>query len=203
MTEQITILGATGSIGCNTLDVISQHHDRFQVWGLSAETRMTKLAAMVQDSGAKVVAVGSKREQEFNLALGVSKHDIRILEGKEGLNVLAEMPESKVVVTGIVGAAGLVPTLKAIRAGKKVLIANKEPLVMMGSEIMREAALSGATIIPLDSEHNAVFQCLPDELRANLASLGTEAGNTEFKRCGIRKLILTASGVTALRDSFE
>jgi 1-deoxy-D-xylulose-5-phosphate reductoisomerase len=194
MTEQVTILGATGSIGCKTFDVIAQHHDRFQVWGLSAETRMTELAAMAQNCDARVVAVGSKREQEFSLALGASRPNIRVLEGQEGLNALVEMPESNVVVTGIVGAAGLVPTLRAVRAGKKVLIANKEPLVMMGPEIMREAALSGATIIPLDSEHNAIFQCLPDELRNNLAGLEGGEGNSAFKRCGIRKLILTASG---------
>ena len=148
MTDQVTILGATGSIGRNTLDVIFRHRDRFQVWGLSAQSRVGKLAGIAVESGAKVVSIGAGRTREFRRALNNQQTDIRIVEGEDGLKRLAEMPESEVVVTGIVGAAGLVPTLSAIRAGKKVLIANKEPLVMMGPEMMREAALSGATVIP-------------------------------------------------------
>ena len=101
------------------------------------------------------------------------------------------MPESEVVVTGIVGAAGLVPTLSAIRAGKKVLIANKEPLVMMGPEMIREATLSGATVIPLDSEHNAVLQCLPSALRDEAMTRSTDRSNNRFQKHGIEKVILT------------
>ena len=165
MSEQITILGATGSIGRSTLDVIARHPERFQVWGLSAQSRVEKLAGIAIESGATVVSIGTGRTREFRCALNGQQTDIRVVEGESGLKRLAEMPESEVVVTGIVGAAGLVPTLSAIRAGKKVLIANKEPLVMMGPEIMREAALSGATVVPLDSEHNAALQCLPGSFR--------------------------------------
>ena len=104
------------------------------------------------------------------------------------------MPETDILVTGIVGAVGLLPTLKAVRAGKKILIANKEPLVMMGSEIMREAGLHGATIIPVDSEHNAIFQCLPDHLRNPVTKSPGRIPRNRPPLDGIRKLILTASG---------
>ena len=104
------------------------------------------------------------------------------------------MPESEVVITGIVGAAGLVPTLSAIRAGKRVLIANKEPLVMMGPEMMQEAVLSGATVIPLDSEHNAVLQCLPGSFRDGPPFYGANSSTNRFEEHGIEKVILTASG---------
>ena len=194
MTEQVTILGATGSIGRNTLDVISRHPERFQVWGLSAQSRVEKLAGIAVESGATVVSIGAGRTREFRCALNGQQTDIRVVEGEAGLKQLAEMPESEVVVTGIVGAAGLVPTLSAIRAGKKVLIANKEPLVMMGPEMMREAALSGATVIPLDSEHNAVLQCLPRSCREELISCATTPSTSRLEEHGIEKVILTASG---------
>ena len=194
MTEQVTILGATGSIGRNTLDVISRHPERFQVWGLSAQSRVEKLAGIAVESGATVVSIGAGRTREFRCALNGQQTDIRVVEGEAGLKQLAEMPESEVVVTGIVGAAGLVPTLSAIRAGKKVLIANKEPLVMMGPEMMREAALSGATVIPLDSEHNAVLQCLPRSCREELIICPTTPSTSRLEEHGIEKVILTASG---------
>ena len=194
MTEQVTILGATGSIGRNTLDVISRHPERFQVWGLSAQSRVEKLAGIAVESGATVVSIGAGRTREFRCALNGQQTDIRVVEGEAGLKQLAEMPESEVVVTGIVGAAGLVPTLSAIRAGKKVLIANKEPLVMMGHELMREAALSGATVIPLDSEHNAVLQCLPRSCREELIMCATTPSTSRLEEHGIEKIILTASG---------
>ena len=194
MTDLVTILGATGSIGRNTLNVIFRHRERFQVWGLSAQSRVEQLAEIAVESGAKVVSIGAGRAKEFRCALNGQRTDIRIVEGEAGLKCLAEMPESEVVVTGIVGAAGLVPTLSAIRAGKKVLIANKEPLVMMGSEMMREAALSGATVIPLDSEHNAVLQCLPRSCREELISYAATPSTSRLEEYGIEKIILTASG---------
>jgi 1-deoxy-D-xylulose-5-phosphate reductoisomerase len=194
MTEQVTILGATGSIGRNTLDVISRHPERFQIWGLSAQSRVEKLAGIAVESGATVVSIGVGRTREFRSALNGKQTAIRVVEGADGLKQLVEMSESEVVVTGIVGAAGLVPTLSAIRAGKKVLIANKEPLVMMGPEMMREAALSGATVIPLDSEHNAVLQCLPRSCREELVSSFTTPSKSRLEQRGIEKVILTASG---------
>jgi 1-deoxy-D-xylulose-5-phosphate reductoisomerase len=203
MTDQVTILGATGSIGRNTLDVISRHRERFQVWGLSAQSRVEKLAGIAASSGAKVVSIGAGRTREFRCAFNGQQTDIRVIEGEAGLKCLAEMPESEVVVTGIVGAAGLVPTLSAIRAGKKVLIANKEPLVMMGPEIMREAALSGATVIPLDSEHNAVLQCLPGSFRDEPFICPNNSSTNRLEEHGIEKVILTASGGPFLDFSIE
>jgi 1-deoxy-D-xylulose-5-phosphate reductoisomerase len=194
MTDQVTILGATGSIGRNTLDVIFRHRERFQIWGLSAQSRVEKLAGMALESGAKVVSIGTGRTDDFRHVFNGQQTDISVFEGESGLKRLAEMPESEVVVTGIVGAAGLVPTLSAIRAGKKVLIANKEPLVMMGSEMMREAALSGATVMPLDSEHNAVLQCLPASFRDESFSCSADHSTSRLKEYGIEKVILTASG---------
>jgi 1-deoxy-D-xylulose-5-phosphate reductoisomerase len=194
MIDQVTILGATGSIGRNTLDVISRHPGRFRVWGLSAQSRIEKLAGIAVDSGATVVSIGAGRTREFRCALNGKQTGIRVVEGEVGLKQLAEMPESEVVVTGIVGAAGLVPTLSAVQAGKKVLIANKEPLVMMGPEIMREAALSGATVIPLDSEHNAVLQCLPRSCREEVIIGPTKPPTSPLEDHGIEKVILTASG---------
>ena len=194
MTDQVTILGATGSIGQNTLDVIFRHRERFQVWGLSAQSQVEKLAGIAVESGAKVVSIGVGRTKECCSALNGHQADIRVVEGEDGLRRLAEMPESEVVVTGIVGAAGLVPTLTALRAGKKVLIANKEPLVMMGPELMREAALSGATVIPLDSEHNAALQCLPESFRDEPLGCPKNQSTSRLEEHGIEKVILTASG---------
>ena len=203
MTDQITILGATGSIGRNTLDVIFRHRERFQVWGLSAESRVEKLAGIAIESGAKVVSIGAGRKKAFRCALNGRQADIRVVEGEAGLQRLAEMPESEVVVTGIVGAAGLIPTLSAIRAGKKVLIANKEPLVMMGPEMMREAALSGATVMPLDSEHNAVLQCLPTSYRDERFISPKNLSTSGLDEHGIVKVILTASGGPFLNSPTE
>jgi 1-deoxy-D-xylulose-5-phosphate reductoisomerase len=194
MIDQVTILGATGSIGRNTLDVIFRHQDRFQVWGLSAHSRVEELAGIAIESDAKVVSIGEGRTREFRSVLNGQKKDICVVEGEAGLKHLAQMPESEVVVAGIVGAAGLVPTLTAIQAGKKVLIANKEPLVMMGSEMMREAALSGANIMPLDSEHNAILQCLPESFRGPPVRSPADQSRSRFDQHGIEKVILTASG---------
>jgi 1-deoxy-D-xylulose-5-phosphate reductoisomerase len=203
MTDQVTILGATGSIGRNTLDVIFRHRERFQVWGLSAQSRVERLAKIAVQSGAKVVSIGAGRAGDVRCALNDRQTEICVIEGEDGLNRLAQMPESEVVVTGIVGAAGLIPTLSAIRAGKKVLIANKEPLVMMGPEIMREAALSGATVIPLDSEHNAALQCLPESFRDELSAFSNNHSNKPLEKHGIEKIILTASGGPFLDTPIE
>jgi len=194
MPQQITILGATGSIGRSALDVISLHRDQFQTWGLSAHSSAKQLAELATSSGAKFLSIGSGHAAELNLALYGAAPKIPIHEGREGLNYLAGMPESEIVITGIVGAAGLLPTLTAVRAGKKVLIANKEPLVMMGPEIMREAEMAGATIVPLDSEHNAILQCLPAKFQEESTTCSNAAGVDQLQKYGITKIILTASG---------
>ncbi len=180
--ERVTVLGSTGSIGDNTLDVIARHPARFQVFALSGKTRLDKLFEQcvrfrpgyaVTDDAASAAAL-SRRFRD----LGVPTN---VLHGSQGLSFVASHEHADVVVTGIVGAAGLLPTLAAVEGRRRVLVANKEPLVMMGAVIMERAARSGATIIPLDSEHNAIFQCLPD-------------GSTDCTGGGVKRLLLTASG---------
>ena len=190
--DYLTILGATGAIGDNTLDVVKGHPDKFKIWGLSAKSNITKLVKIIQESEPSFVAVGQNYGVDVKAKLGSQK--VGIYEGVDGLNSLAAMAESGTVVVGIVGAAGLEPTLQAVRAGKKVLIANKEPLVMMGSEIMREAALNQATILPLDSEHNAIFQCLPNILQEKLFNPVRDGRQNVVRDYGVTKLVLTASG---------
>lgn len=199
--DYLTILGATGSIGDSALDVVRHHPESFKIWGLSANSNTNKLAKITHESEPHVVAVGENYGADIRAKLQNKKVDI--FEGRTGLNSLARMPEAAIVVVGIVGGAGLEPTLQAVRAGKRVLIANKEPLVMMGSEIMREAALSQATILPLDSEHNAIFQCLPSILQKKLFSpveYGKRVTATDY---GVTKVVLTASGGPFLNFSSE
>ncbi|MGD9592685.1 MAG: 1-deoxy-D-xylulose-5-phosphate reductoisomerase, partial [Candidatus Berkiella sp.] len=178
----ITILGATGSIGVNTLDVISQHEDKFKVVALSANRNVEKLLdqckrfkplyAVMNDKAC------AKQLSDLMIAKGLAT---QVLSGQEGLGFIAALPEVSKVMCAIVGAAGLHSTLKAVQAGKEVMIANKEPLVMAGDLLIKEANLFGATLLPVDSEHNALFQCMPPSRAGNRAK-------------GVHKLILTASG---------
>ncbi len=184
MPRPITILGSTGSIGVNTLDVIARHPGRFSVFGLSAHSdveRMTEQCLQFQPRYAVMVnpsAASSLRDQ-----LNQNSCQTEVISSSDALVALAAMDEADVVVGGIVGAAGLLSTLAAVRAGKTVLIANKEPLVMMGPEIIAEARAANATLLPLDSEHNAIFQCLP-----------ADAMQRDLDASGVRKILLTGSG---------
>ncbi len=188
----VAVLGATGSIGLSTLDVIARHPGRFRVVALSAHRQVDALweqvlaleplyAAMADPDAAADL---ERRVRERGLAT-------RVLAGPDGLETIARAPEVDTVMAAIVGAAGLVSTLAAVRAGKRVLLANKEPLVMAGGLVMRTAAESGATLLPIDSEHNAVFQCLPPERAAGLDGAGVE------------RILLTASGGPFLRRGPE
>ncbi|MEI8402576.1 MAG: 1-deoxy-D-xylulose-5-phosphate reductoisomerase [Alcaligenaceae bacterium] len=182
----VTILGSTGSIGQNTLDVIARHPDRFVVHALTAHSRMDLLAKQAFDSKATVVAVPTEAAAErFNTAWGstVKRPDIRV--GAQALVEVASDPASHAVMAAIVGSAGLPAALAAAKAGKRVLLANKEALVAAGSLFMAAVRASGAELLPIDSEHNAIFQCLPHHDRAS-APMGPAAG--------VRRLILTASG---------
>lgn len=178
----ITVFGATGSIGDSTLDIIASHPERYQVYALSAFSRMEKLAQLAQRFAAKVVVVPNEQaHQTFLDAFGrinstTSCPEVRI--GQEGLCETARDPLSPSIVCAIVGAAGLPSAYAAAKAGKKILLANKEVLVSAGELFMRAVAESGAQLLPLDSEHNAIFQCMPSNL------------STQH----IKKLILTASG---------
>lgn len=180
----LTILGATGTIGINTLDVISRHPDRYRVVALTANSdhgRMAELCEQWQPEYA-VMADADSAEQ-LRETLKQRAPAVKVLAGEAALAEVASLPQTHYVMAAIVGAAGLLPTLAAARAGKRVLLANKEALVMSGKLFMDAVHECGAELLPIDSEHNAVFQCLPpDHQRRGLAA------------SGIERILLTASG---------
>ncbi len=181
--QQLVVLGATGTIGRNTLDVVRRNPQRLRVCGLSAHRDVDGLFALCvefrPDRAAMADAQAAATLRQRLQAAGV---DTQVLPGPGGVNELAADAAADQVMLAIVGAVGLLPTLAAVRAGKRVLIANKEPLVMAGRLVMAEARANGATLIPIDSEHNAIFQCLPPGSRCGTAPVG------------VQRLILTASG---------
>jgi 1-deoxy-D-xylulose-5-phosphate reductoisomerase len=181
--QQITVLGATGSIGLSTLDVIARHPDRYQVFALTGFTRLSELLALCVrhvPRFAVVPEVAAARILQDDLrAAGLST---RVLVGEEGLCQVASDPEVDAVMAAIVGAAGLRPTLAAVETGKKILLANKEALVMSGALFMQAVRKSGSVLLPIDSEHNAIFQCMPLDYARGLEAVG------------VRRILLTASG---------
>ena len=181
--QRITILGSTGSIGASTLDVIARHPDRYIVHALTAHTRVEELASQCEQFHPNVAVVGSAESALALTQILLQKGlNTQVEYGEAALSAVASDTECDTVMAAIVGAAGLPPTLAAARAGKKVLLANKEALVMSGLLFMDAIAASGATLLPIDSEHNAIFQCLPRHYqRAPQAD-------------GIEKILLTASG---------
>lgn len=178
----ITVLGATGSVGLSTLDVIRRHPGRFSVYALTAGTRAEELAALCREFRPKVAVMADAKAAQTLAELLADLPYITVLNGEPGLCEVASAPEACTVVAAIVGAAGLAPTLAAVRAGKRVLLANKEALVMSGKLFMDAVAASGAELLPIDSEHNAIFQCLPAE------KVRDPVG------AGITRILLTASG---------
>jgi len=177
------VLGATGSIGGSTLDVIARHPERYRVHALTAHRSREALLALCHRHRPAVAVL----EREADAAwlrerLGEANLPTEVRTGPEALVEVAEAAEAEVVMSAIVGAAGLLPTLAAVRAGKRVLLANKEALVMSGALFMEAVRRHGATLLPIDSEHNAIYQCLPVEHRGGLA------------RHGVTQLLLTASG---------
>jgi 1-deoxy-D-xylulose-5-phosphate reductoisomerase len=181
--QRISILGATGSIGESTLDVVSRHPDRYQVHALSAHSKVEQLALLCERFRPAVAVVGTAEgASTLSRLLAQRQVPTEVAWGEAALCQISSAAETDVVMAAIVGAAGLAPTLAAARAGKKILLANKEALVMSGQLFMDAVAASGATLLPIDSEHNAVFQCLP------VAYQRSPAGH------GIAKIVLTASG---------
>ncbi|WP_303904091.1 1-deoxy-D-xylulose-5-phosphate reductoisomerase [Thiohalomonas denitrificans] len=179
----VTVLGATGSIGMSTLDVLSRHPNRYRVVALTANSRVDRLveqcvafrpryAAMVDETAAEQLAV----------LLRELAPEVEVLAGQKGLETVAALDEAEVVMAAIVGAAGLRPSLAAARAGKRILLANKEALVMSGALFMEEVRRNGAELLPIDSEHNAIFQCMPHDFARGL------------DKVGINRILLTASG---------
>ena len=203
MTESVAILGSTGSIGVSVLDVIRRHPDKYRVAGLSANINLAALGRQCAEFNPELAVMADERAAkklagELTGADAVKGTATRVLGGAEALSELAGSG-ADIVVCGIVGAAGLRSTLAAVRGGKKVLIANKEPLVMLGQLIMAEARASGATVIPVDSEHNAIFQCLPQNLPQDSAqvipqNVGAQNPARAWDTAGIHKLWLTGSG---------
>ncbi len=179
----VAVLGSTGSIGESTLDVLRRHRDRFRVVALAARRNVDLLLAQCREFAPDCVAVADE-----SLAAGFSQQlreaglHTRVVAGAAAAEQLAELPEAQYVMAAIVGAAGLPSTLAAARSGKRLMIANKEALVMAGELVLAAAARSGARIIPIDSEHNAIFQCLPHDTRLGEAP------------AGLRRILLTASG---------
>jgi len=179
----VAVLGSTGSIGLSTLDVLARHPERFRVVALTAHRNVERLAEQCRRYRPQVAAMADPdAAQRLASLLGGMPGAPEILSGIEGLEQVAVLPEAGYVMAAIVGAAGLRPSLAAARAGKRVLLANKESLVMAGALFMDAVADSGAELLPIDSEHNAIFQCLPGGFRAGLAKVGVE------------QILLTASG---------
>lgn len=196
MTQAVCILGVTGSIGKSTLKVLAQHPEQYSVYALSGYSRMAELAAICQKHRPKVVVVPTERVAELTKYFKEYQlENIEILTDNSGLEQIAAHPDVDVVMAAIVGAAGLLPTLAAIKAGKRVLLANKEALVMSGELMMRAAHQSKALLLPVDSEHNAIFQCLP----ANYMQLNPQGEPV----LGVSQILLTASGGPFLTTSLE
>lgn len=186
-TQKITVLGATGSIGVSTLDVIARHPERYQVFALSADRRWQLLATQCLTHNPRYAVLNDPvAVLELERELRRQGCATEVLQGADALAAIASHEQVDTVMAAIVGAAGLLPTLAAVKAGKKVLLANKEALVMAGGLFTRAVTENGALLLPIDSEHNAIFQCLPNH-RNDYLSDG-------LKSSGVRKILLTASG---------
>jgi len=196
MTQSVCILGVTGSIGQSTLKILSQHPDKYSVFAVSAHSRISELVEICKQFRPKVVVVPELKIAELKTLFAQQNiQDIAILVGQDGLIDIASHADVDIIMAAIVGAAGLLPTLAAVKAGKRVLLANKEALVMSG-EIMMQAALDHqALLLPVDSEHNAIFQSLPHNY--------LEVERTGQPQLGVSKILLTASGGPFLNHSLE
>jgi 1-deoxy-D-xylulose-5-phosphate reductoisomerase len=185
--QRITVLGATGSIGVSTLDVVARHPGRYAVYALSAHSRVEELAAQcIQFRPARAVVGTAAAADRLAARLRAAGVKTEVEWGEQALCSIASAPEVDSVMAAIVGAAGLAPTLAAARAGKKILLANKEALVMSGQLFMDAVHESGAVLLPIDSEHNAIFQSMPQ--------FGGKMPEVRHAPAGVAKILLTASG---------
>jgi 1-deoxy-D-xylulose-5-phosphate reductoisomerase len=184
--QLITILGSTGSVGVNTLRVIAEHSHRYRVFALTANTNAGLLLTQCLQFAPVYAVLADARDAEgLNRQLKAAGSATEVLHGAEALATVASASEVDTVMAAIVGGAGLLPTLAAARAGKKVLLANKEALVMAGDLFLETAAQNNAKILPIDSEHSAIFQCLP---------VNSQARFDHCPNAGFSKIALTASG---------
>lgn len=181
--QRVTVLGATGSIGRSTLDVLERHRQRYEVFALSGFTRLAELQGLcIRHRPRFAVTADAGSAHHLQGALQSAGLATQVLSGNDGLCKVAAHPQADTVMAAIVGAAGLAPTLAAVTAGKRILLANKEALVMSGALFMQAVRKSGSVLLPIDSEHNAIFQCLPGDYARGL------------KQVGVRRILLTASG---------
>ncbi len=179
---RIALLGATGSIGASTLDVVARHADRFRITALSAHRNVEDLARLCQQFRPEIAVIADPAcERDLSDRLKTLDVDARVMSGAQALIEAAQGSHADCVVAAIVGAAGLESTLAAARAGKRLLLANKESVVMAGSLLRDALDAGGGELLPVDSEHNAVFQCLP-------------RGRKSLADAGVRRILLTASG---------
>ena len=184
----VTILGATGSIGVSTLDVIARHPDRYRVVALTANTQVERLLEQCRAFAPEYVVLADvQAAEQAQQQLSAAGLETTVLSGVEGLETVASLEQVQQVMAAIVGAAGLRPTLAAAQAGKRILLANKEALVMSGKIFMDAVQANNAELLPIDSEHNAIFQSMP-------AGYSCHQGERNFKNLGVQKILLTASG---------
>jgi 1-deoxy-D-xylulose-5-phosphate reductoisomerase len=180
--HSITVLGSTGSIGESTLDVVSQHLEKYTIYALTGCRQLEKLAQQsVQFKAKYAVVIDESSALQLTSLIQELKGTTEVIFGAEAMTEVASNSQVDIVMAAIVGSAGLLPTLSAVKAGKKVLLANKESLVMAGSIFMSAVKQYGATLLPIDSEHNAIFQCLPHNF-------------SQTDQSAVSKLILSASG---------
>lgn len=181
--RRICVLGATGSIGKSTLDVIARHPECYEAFALTAHTRISELLSLCVQFRPKYAVVANEKDRLFvQQSLRDRGVKTEVVFGQQALCDVASHPDVDTVMAAIIGAAGLLPTLSAVRAGKKILLANKEALVMSGALFMQSVEDNDATLLPIDSEHNAIFQCMPSSYKRNLEEVG------------IQRILLTASG---------
>jgi len=189
--QRVSLLGSTGSIGINTLDVIKRNQRRYRVHALSAYRQVNKLFTQCLEFEPDIAVIGNESDSTW-LQEQLRNHGLetQVRAGQQALIEIASCPESDIVMAAIVGAAGLEPTLAAAQVGKKVLLANKESLVITGELFMAAVRAGGAQLLPVDSEHNAIFQALPTDY-ADKVSKNARCDSSDH---GVRRLILTASG---------
>lgn len=186
--QNISILGATGSIGSSTLNVIAAHPDKFTVTALAAGSNVSAMKELCMKWKPKFAAMADEQAASaLEKWLKIEGVNTEVVAGEAGLCYVASLDEVDTVMAAIVGAAGLVPTMAAVQAGKRILLANKEALVMSGELFISATERYGAQLLPVDSEHNAIFQCLPKEIQ-------TAMGRCDLKSQGIETILLTGSG---------
>lgn len=186
--QYLTVLGSTGSIGRSTLDIVRRHPDRFAITALTANTDVAQMVADCLEFNPRVAVMADDLSaNSLRGHLAAHKINTEVLAGPQALCEVSSLPSVDIVMAAIVGAAGLMPALAAIKTGKTVLLANKEALVMSGRLFMDAAHQHGAKVLPVDSEHNAIFQCLPAEAQDSL-------GRCDLSAAGVEKILLTGSG---------